>query len=59
VACVAGLTLFGVDRTTAAHFSVVTFAILTVPLVTFGFIALLQSGVSFTELRRRVRERMS
>lgn len=59
VACVAGLTLFGVDRTTAAHFSVVTFAILTVPLVTFGFIALLQSGVSVTELRRRVRERMS
>lgn len=57
VACVAGLTLFGVDRATAAHFSVVTFAILTVPLVTFGFLAMLQSGMSLADLRRHVRDR--
>jgi glycosyltransferase 2 family protein len=40
LACVAGLTLFGVDKTTATAFSLVVFVLLTVPVWCFGAIAL-------------------
>ena len=59
VSCVIGLTLFGVDRTTAAHFSVVSFLILTVPLLVFGFISVLQSGVSLADIRQQVRQKLN
>jgi uncharacterized membrane protein YbhN (UPF0104 family) len=36
---VLGLTLFGVDKTRAAGFSLVVFALLTLPLLVIGFIA--------------------
>jgi uncharacterized protein (TIRG00374 family) len=52
---VIGLTLFGVDKATAAEFSVVMFVILTVPLLAFGTIAVLQSGLSIQEIRSHVR----
>jgi uncharacterized membrane protein YbhN (UPF0104 family) len=41
-----GLTLFGVERSAAAAFSLAAFAILTVPLWAIGGVALARSGVS-------------
>jgi uncharacterized membrane protein YbhN (UPF0104 family) len=40
LACVAALTLFGVNKTTATAFSVVVFVLLTVPVWCFGALAL-------------------
>jgi glycosyltransferase 2 family protein len=54
---VLGLTLFGVDKTTSAGFSLVVFAILTVPLWAIGFWALGRSGLTLLEVSR-VRQRM-
>ena len=48
---VLGLTLFGVDKGTAAGFSLVVFALLTVPLWAIGFWALGRSGVTLTDVR--------
>lgn len=48
---VLGLTLFGVDKTAAAGFSLVVFALLTVPLWAIGFWALGRSGVTLTDVR--------
>jgi uncharacterized protein (TIRG00374 family) len=48
---VLGLTLFGVDKTTSAGFSLVVFAILTVPLWAIGFWALGRSGLTLLEVR--------
>ncbi|HYM09522.1 MAG TPA: lysylphosphatidylglycerol synthase transmembrane domain-containing protein [Bryobacterales bacterium] len=56
VSCVAGLMLFGVDKTTAAEFSVVMFAILTVPLLVLGLAALLLSDLSLQDIRRAASE---
>lgn len=54
--CVLGLTLFGVDKTTAAGFSIVVFVLLTVPLWALGFIALGQSGMTLASVKDKVRE---
>jgi hypothetical protein len=48
---VIGLVLFGVDRTTAAGFSLVAFALLTAPLWALGLLALGRSGISLAALR--------
>ncbi|MBN1629780.1 MAG: flippase-like domain-containing protein [Thermoleophilia bacterium] len=48
--CVLGLGLFGVSATHAAGFSLVAFAIWTVPSLLLGVIALLVSPVSWAEL---------
>ena len=48
---VLGLTLFGVEKATAAGFSLVVFAVLTAPLWAIGLWALGSSGLSFTEIR--------
>jgi glycosyltransferase 2 family protein len=53
---VLGLTLFGVDKTRAAGFSLVVFALLTLPLLVIGFIALSRSGTSLAEVRRTIKE---
>ena len=45
-ACVVGLTLLGVDKTTASGFSVVAFVILTIPLLAIGAVAFGRSGAS-------------
>jgi uncharacterized protein (TIRG00374 family) len=47
-----GLTLFGVDKTSAAGFSLVVFALLTVPLWAIGFWALGRSGLTLVEVSR-------
>jgi uncharacterized protein (TIRG00374 family) len=48
---VLGLTLFGVDKTAAAGFSLVVFALLTAPLWAIGFWALGRSGLTLFEVR--------
>ena len=48
---VLGLTLFGVDKSAAAGFSLVVFAILTVPLWAIGFWSLGRSGLTLLEVR--------
>ena len=57
VSCVAALLIFGVDKTTAAEFSLVMFVILTVPLLVIGAAAVLFSGLSIGDIRRHVRGR--
>ncbi|MEN6310376.1 MAG: lysylphosphatidylglycerol synthase domain-containing protein, partial [Acidobacteriota bacterium] len=54
--CVLGLTLFGVEKTTAAGFSIVVFVLLTIPLWALGFIALGQSGMTLASVKDKVRE---
>ena len=52
--CVVGLSLFGVDKTTATAFSVMVFIILTIPLLIIGLIALGGTGMSLTQIRREI-----
>ena len=52
--CVLGLSIFQVEKTTAAGFSIFAFLALTLPLVFLGFAALLRSGLSFRTMRERV-----
>ncbi len=54
--CVLGLTLFGVDKTAAAGFSIVVFVVLTLPLWALGFIALGQSGLTLAAVKNKVME---
>ena len=53
---VVGLTLFGVDKLTAAGFSFVVFILLTVPLWIIGFFALSRTGLSLRQLEEEVRQ---
>jgi hypothetical protein len=53
---VAGLTFFGVDKATAAAFSVVVFLVLTIPLWLIGFIALGRTGLTLAHLRPGIGE---
>ena len=48
---VLGLTLFGVDKTTAAGFSLVVFTVLTAPLWAIGLWALGSSGLTFVQVK--------
>lgn len=52
---VAGLLLFGVDKQSAAGFSVVVFVILTVPLWALGWLALRGAGFELAAMRRELR----
>lgn len=52
--CVVGLTLFGVDKTEATAFSVIVFAVLTVPLWSLGLLALARTGMSLSSLRTAI-----
>jgi hypothetical protein len=51
----AGLTFFGVDKTTAAAFSMAVFLILTVPLWLIGFFALSRTGLTLNAIRAGVK----
>jgi uncharacterized protein (TIRG00374 family) len=55
LSAVAGLVLFGVNRTTATEFALVMFVILTVPLLLGGVVAVMCSGLSIGDIRRHVR----
>ncbi len=52
---VVGLTLFGVEKTLAASFSVGAFVVLTVPLWVIGLIAMWRTGMTFTAIRREIK----
>jgi uncharacterized membrane protein YbhN (UPF0104 family) len=51
-AAVLGLMLFGVSREIAAPFSMILFTVLTAPLWLLGSIAMVQTGVGLSEIRR-------
>ena len=51
---VLGLTLFGVDKTTAVGLSLVAFGILNIPLLVIGFWAFASSGLTLLEVRSGV-----
>jgi glycosyltransferase 2 family protein len=53
---VLGLTLFGVDKTSATGFSLVAFTLLSLPLLAIGFLALSQSGMSLAAIREELRQ---
>ena len=50
---IVGLTLFGVDKTFAAGFSMVVFVLLTLPLLILGSIAFSRSGLTLTSVQSR------
>jgi glycosyltransferase 2 family protein len=52
--CVLGLSIFGVDKTTATGFSIFAFIALTLPLLLLGMAALVRSGLSLRTMRERV-----
>ena len=52
---VLGLTLFGVDKTSATGFSLVVFTLLSLPLLSIGFLALSRSGMSLAAIREELR----
>lgn len=52
---VLGLTLFGVDKTSATGFSLVAFMLLSLPLLVIGFLALSRSGMSLAAVREELR----
>jgi uncharacterized membrane protein YbhN (UPF0104 family) len=51
---VVALGLFGVEKTVAVGFSIVDFAVLTVPLWLLGLLALTKSGLTVASLRKEV-----
>jgi uncharacterized membrane protein YbhN (UPF0104 family) len=52
--CVLGLSVFQVEKTTAAGFSIFAFLALTFPFLILGFAALLRSGLSLHSMREQV-----
>jgi hypothetical protein len=56
---VLGLSLFGVDKTTAAGFSVAVFIILTAPLWIIGFAALTRTGLTLNDIRANISRLLS
>lgn len=52
--CVIGLTLFGVDKTSAAGFSLASFFFLKAPLWIIGFLIVTFSGIPLSSMQERV-----
>jgi glycosyltransferase 2 family protein len=52
--CVLGVSVFGVEKTTAAGFSFFAWFALTVPFIFLGFAALVRSGMTLRTMRERV-----
>ncbi len=53
--CVLGLSVFQVDKTQAAGFSIFVFVALTLPFLFLGFVAILRSGLSLRGMREQIR----
>jgi uncharacterized membrane protein YbhN (UPF0104 family) len=53
---VLGLSLFGIDKTAAAGFSVLVFLILTIPLWALGLMAINRTGLSLSSIRKKITE---
>ena len=56
--CVVGLSLFGIDKTTATGFSVVVFVVLTAPLWLIGIYAISRTGMTLKDIRRELSSAM-
>jgi uncharacterized membrane protein len=56
---VLALTLFGVDKTTAAGFSIAVFVILTAVLGIIGLVAIGRSRIRLKDIRREISEVIS
>ncbi|MGZ5514873.1 MAG: lysylphosphatidylglycerol synthase transmembrane domain-containing protein [Candidatus Aminicenantales bacterium] len=56
VFCVLGLTLFGVDKTAAAGFSIVVYVLLSIPLWVLGFLALSRTGMTLASIKAKIKE---
>lgn len=54
--CVLGLSVFDVEKTSAAGFSIFAFVMFTLPFLILGFIAMLRSGMSIQAMRERIRQ---
>lgn len=52
--CVLGLSIFDIDKTTAAGFSIFAFLALTFPIAVLGFLAVFRSGMSMHTMREQV-----
>jgi uncharacterized membrane protein YbhN (UPF0104 family) len=52
-AAVFGLVLFGIDSSLAKRFSFVMWAVITLPLLIVGFIALAITGLSLADIRQQ------
>ncbi len=52
--CVLGLSVFGIEKTTATGFSIFAFLALNFPFVFLGFAAIVRSGLSMKTMRERV-----
>jgi glycosyltransferase 2 family protein len=52
--CALGVSIFGIDKSTAAGFSIFAFIALTFPFVFLGFAALLRSGMTLRSMREKV-----
>jgi glycosyltransferase 2 family protein len=57
-AAIAGLSLFGIDKMTASNFSLVLWAVITLPLLVVGSIALAITGTRIGELHHQARKSM-
>jgi glycosyltransferase 2 family protein len=57
--CVLGLLLYGIDKTTAAGFSVIVFVLLTIPLWLIGLVAFGQSGLTLALVRVEIARMMA
>jgi glycosyltransferase 2 family protein len=57
VFCVLGLTLFGVDKTAAAGFSIVVYVLLSIPLWVLGLLALGRTGMTMAGIKAKIKER--
>jgi hypothetical protein len=53
--CVLGLTVFQVEKTTAAGFSIFAFVALTLPILFLGVAAAMRSGLSVRHMRAEIR----
>jgi uncharacterized protein (TIRG00374 family) len=56
---VLALGLFSVDKTTATGYSMVTWGVITLPLVVVGFVALAWTGMRLGDLRHHARKHMA
>jgi glycosyltransferase 2 family protein len=52
--CVLGVSIFGVEKTTATGFSFFAWFVLTVPFIFLGFAALVRSGMTLRTMREKV-----
>jgi hypothetical protein len=53
--CVLGLSIFGMEKTTATGFSIFAFMVLTLPFLFLGFWAVVRSGLTLHEMREKLR----